>query len=81
MLFHKPKQHAKQCTGLKFVIYIEMTDKKFSLTSQCHKSTILHIMFIIAIWPGRLITQQPVNAGSSRIGVKTARPGVDFRTH
>jgi len=44
MLFHKPKQYSKQYTGLKFVIYIEMTDK-FSLTSQCHKSTILHIMF------------------------------------
>ena len=30
-----------------------MTDEKFSLTSQCHKSTILH-MFKKAIWPGRL---------------------------
>jgi len=28
-----------------------------------------------AIWPG--IIQQPVNAGSRRIGVKTARLGVD----
>jgi len=26
MLFYKPKQHSKQCTGLKFIIYIEMTD-------------------------------------------------------
>jgi len=26
MLFYKPKQHSKQYTGLKFVIYIEMTD-------------------------------------------------------
>jgi len=26
MLFYKPKQHLKQYTGLKFVIYIEMTD-------------------------------------------------------
>jgi len=26
MLFHKPKQHSKQYTGLKFVIYIESTD-------------------------------------------------------
>jgi len=26
MLFFKPKQHSKQYTGLKFVIYIEMTD-------------------------------------------------------
>jgi len=54
MLFYKPMQHSKQYTVLKFVIYIEMTDEKFSLTSQCHKSTILHIMFEKAIWPGRL---------------------------
>jgi len=26
MLLYKPKQHSKQYTGLKFVIYIEMTD-------------------------------------------------------
>jgi len=26
MLFYKPKQHSKQYTGLKFVIYIEMID-------------------------------------------------------
>jgi len=26
MLFYKPKQHSKQYTGLKFVIYIEKTD-------------------------------------------------------
>jgi len=32
-----------------------------------------------AIWPG--ITQQPVNAGSRRISVKTARPGADYRPH
>jgi len=32
-----------------------------------------------AIWPG--IIQQPVNAGSRRMGVKTARPGVDYRPH
>jgi len=25
--------------------------------------------------------QQPVNAGTRRIGVKTARPGVDYRPH
>jgi len=41
-------------TILKFVIYIEMTHKKFSLTSQFNTSTILHIMFKKAIWPGRL---------------------------
>ena len=29
-----------------------MTDKKFSLASQGHKATILHVMFIKAIWPG-----------------------------
>jgi len=54
MLFYQPKQHSKQCTGLKFVIYIEMTDSKFNLTSQCHKSTIVYIMFKKAVWPGRL---------------------------
>jgi len=26
MPFYKPKQHSKQYTGLKFVIYIETTD-------------------------------------------------------
>jgi len=31
------------------------------------------------IWPG--IIQQPVSAGSRRIGVKTVRPGVDYRPH
>jgi len=31
-----------------------------------------------AIWPGNI--QQPVNAlaGSRRVGMKTARPGVDY---
>jgi len=28
-----------------------------------------------------VINQQPVNAGSRRIGVKTANPGVDYRSH
>jgi len=27
------------------------------------------------------IIQQPVNAGSRRTGVKTAMPGVDYRSH
>jgi len=26
VLVYKPKQHSKQYTGLKYVIYIEMTD-------------------------------------------------------
>jgi len=26
MLTYKPKQHSKQYTGLKYVIYIDMTD-------------------------------------------------------
>jgi len=26
MLVYKPKQHSKQYTGLKYVIYIEITD-------------------------------------------------------
>jgi len=35
----------------------------------------------LATWPG--IIQQPVNAGSrrNRMGVKTAKPGVDYRPH
>jgi len=45
MLVYKPKQNSKQHTGLKYAIYIEMADQKFSLTSQCHKTTILHITF------------------------------------
>jgi len=47
MVLCKPKQHSEQYTDFKYVIYIEMTDWKFSLTSQCHKTTILrmHIMF------------------------------------
>jgi len=32
-----------------------------------------------AIWPG--IIQRPANAGSHRIGVKTAKPGVDYSSH
>jgi len=34
-----------------------------------------------AIWPG--IIRQPVNAlaGSRRIGMTTARPGVDYSSH
>jgi len=32
-----------------------------------------------AIWPS--IIQQPVNADSRRIAVKSARPGVDCRPH
>jgi len=39
-------------------------------------------MFEKAIWPGRLSPNtEPVNAGSQGIGMKTARPGVDFRIH
>jgi len=32
-----------------------------------------------AAWLG--INQQLVNSGSRRIGVKTAKPGVDYRPH
>jgi len=32
-----------------------------------------------SIWPG--IIQQPANASSRRIGVKTAKPVVDCRPH
>jgi len=32
-----------------------------------------------AIWPA--IIQQPVNAGSRKLGVKTAKPRVDYRPH
>jgi len=55
-----------------------MTDKKFSLT----KVSVTKLQFCIsylrkkkALWPG--IIQQPANASSRRIGVKTAKPGVD----
>jgi len=36
---------------------------------------------MFGLWPG--IIQQPVNAlaGSRRIGMKTARPGVDYSSH
>ena len=44
MLVYKQKQLSKQQIRLKFLINFEMTDLKFSLTSQCHKTTILHIM-------------------------------------
>ena len=43
LVVYKPTQHSKQYTGLKYVIPIDMTAKKFSLTSQCHQTTILHI--------------------------------------
>ena len=58
-----------------------MTHLKFSLTSQCHKTTILRIVFKNekANWPG--IIQQPVNAGSHKLGVKTAGLSVDYRPH
>jgi len=48
MLVYKPKQHSRQYTlaeYIGYVIYIEMADQKFSLTSLCHKTTILHTMF------------------------------------
>jgi len=63
VVVYKPKQHSKQYTCFKYVIYIEMTDKNFGPISQCHKKIILHIIFKKnAIWPG--IIKQPVNAGS-----------------
>jgi len=39
-----------------------MTHRKFSLTSQCHKTTILHIVFQTkkGNWPG--IVQEPISA-------------------
>jgi len=45
VVVYKPKQHSEQYTCFKYVIYIEMTDKNFGPTSQCHKTTILHIIF------------------------------------
>jgi len=44
MLFYKPKQYLKQQTGLSYLTYFEMTYSKFSPSSQCHKTTILHIV-------------------------------------
>jgi len=62
LLFCKPKPHSVQYTGLKYVIYIEMTNEKFSLTSQCHKTTIWisSLTNNKTVWPS--IIQQPVNA-------------------
>jgi len=40
MLIYKLKQNSKQQTGLNYVIYVEMTNLKFSLTSQCHETAI-----------------------------------------
>jgi len=45
MLVYKPKQHLKQQTGLNYLTNFEMTHLKFSLTNQCHKTTILRIVF------------------------------------
>jgi len=44
MLVYIPKQHLKQQTGLNYLKNFEMTHLKFSL-SQCHKTTILRIVF------------------------------------
>ena len=45
MLIYKLKQNSKQQTGLNYVIYVEMTNLKFSLTSQCHETAILLTIF------------------------------------
>jgi len=44
MPVNKPKQHLKQ-TGLNYFTNFEISHLKFSLNSQCHKTTILRIMF------------------------------------
>jgi len=44
-----------------------------------NKNFVYHVKKKKAIWPG--IIQQPGNAGSRRTGMKTARPGVDYRPH
>jgi len=44
----------------------EITHLKFSLTNQCHKTN----------WLG--VVQGPVNAGSLKVGVKTAQPNADY---
>jgi len=53
-----------------------MTDLKFSLTCQCHKTTILHIMFRnennFLAWHVRLYHQ--VNAGSHRLQTRLKHP-------
>jgi len=45
MLVYKPKQHLKQQTGLNYFTKFDMPHLKFSLTSQCHKTTILRTVF------------------------------------
>jgi len=54
LLVYTPKKHSKQYIGLEYVIYIEMTDYKFSLTSQCHRTTVCISCLEKkkAIWPG-----------------------------
>jgi len=55
-----------------------MTHLNFSLTSQCQKTTVLPIVFMTqrANWP--VIVQELVNAGSHKLGVKTAEPSADY---
>jgi len=45
MLVYKPKQHLKQQTGLNYLTNFEMNHSKFSLSSKCHKTAILRIVF------------------------------------
>jgi len=60
-----------------------MTYLKFSLTSQCHKATILRIVFKNqkVNSPGKDIVQQPVNADLRKLGVRTAGPNVYTTSH
>jgi len=45
VLVYKTKSHSKQQTGVNCLTNFEMPDLIFSLTSQCHKTIILHIVF------------------------------------
>ena len=58
-----------------------MTDLKFSLTSQCHKTTILRIIVKKEKSYLAWYHPTPADAGSRRIGVKTAKSDAGYRPH
>jgi len=59
-----------ECLTKNAVQQVNVTKQQFCISSLRKKK---------AIWSG--IIQQRVNACSRRAGVKTAKPGVDYRPH
>jgi len=74
MLVYKPIQHLKQKTGLNYPTNVEMIHLKFSLTSQCHKITILRFVFKNAKVNCGLVSSNNQSIQTRKLGVKTARP-------